>query len=679
MSQPESPQTHHGTRVDSSAPGTRAEADRLLSRLVAGERASMALVEKLAPPVSFEELFAFYRESGFLYPGKLAGLDDRRDVVERTWRQLLAADHSVFRFISRLGLAEGRPRLINTICAFAYAPGTWQAQHLVSLRRGEYTGTLALLMALSDWAHDAGVEFARFLFRPNNPGTNGLFGGIAQRLSTDLVSRSLVDYGLTDLRALELPDGRESPVAVRALEADEGGAAVAFYERVLDPVELDSLCLTQLGLGELDCAYRIHGLTRRRTGLVALEGSDVVGACIVNHSSDGMNFSFLERDRVPTRAARPASDDAPSDMAVAGAGGRGPGGTHARLRGVADAPRRPRSRRGGRPRPGRSQAILGTHRRNARWLRRHDGLLCRVLPNAPRRTRGDLAASPMSPYIMESEREAERLALKTDPGLVRTHLAWTGLGVGESFVDVGCGTGEVVVAACELNGGARGVGIDADEQRLAHARATTQRAGATAARFLAARIDGPGSSGLEDGAFDHAWSRFFLEYQPSPASAVDEMIRVVRPGGRVTLIDIEGNCTWHAGMDRALWRELDAIISDLATTGFDPDAGRKLTHYANGAGLVDIRHTVEHYHRVIGTPDPHTAAAWQRKIETIRDNYVDWLFPHKAHKRWVFDALFDFLMRHDTMTWSLVHLVQGTKPWRACRIRQIGRRRRPSD
>jgi len=294
MSQPESPQTHHGTRVDSSAPGTRAEADRLLSRLVAGERASMALVEKLAPPVSFEELFAFYRESGFLYPGKLAGLDDRRDVVERTWRQLLAADHSVFRFISRLGLAEGRPRLINTICAFAYAPGTWQAQHLVSLRRGEYTGTLALLMALSDWAHDAGVEFARFLFRPNNPGTNGLFGGIAQRLSTDLVSRSLVDYGLTDLRALELPDGRESPVAVRALEADEGGAAVAFYERVLDPVELDSLCLTQLGLGELDCAYRIHGLTRRRTGLVALEGSDVVGACIVNHSSDGMNFSFLE-------------------------------------------------------------------------------------------------------------------------------------------------------------------------------------------------------------------------------------------------------------------------------------------------------------------------------------------------------------------------------------------------
>jgi ubiquinone/menaquinone biosynthesis C-methylase UbiE len=268
----------------------------------------------------------------------------------------------------------------------------------------------------------------------------------------------------------------------------------------------------------------------------------------------------------------------------------------------------------------------------------------------------------MTPYIMDGEREAERLILKTDLELVRRHLAWSGLGVGESFVDVGCGTGEVVVAACEVNGGAPVLGIDADERRLAHARAACRRFGPTAARFHAARIGGPGSSGLEDEAFDHAWTRFFLEYHPSPARAVGEMVRVVRSGGRVTLIDIEGNCTWHAGMDPALRRELDAIIADLATTGFDADAGRKLTHYASEVGLVDIRHTVAHYHRVLGAPDAPTAAAWRRKIETIRDNYVHWLFPQKAHKRWVFDAFLEFLMSEDTMTWSLVHLVQGTKP-----------------
>lgn len=254
----------------------------------------MSLIETLAPPVTFEELFAFYRESGFLYPGKLAALDDRRDVVERTWRRLLGADGSVFRFISRLGLDEGRPRLINAVCAFAYAPGTWQAQHLVSLRRREYTGTLALLMALSEWGHAVGIEFARFSFRPSNPGTNALFGGVAERLSTDLASLSLVDYGLTSPRDLEFVGRRGSPVAVRALGPDEGAIAATFYEQVLQPVELASLCLAQPTLHDLDAAYEIHGLTRRRTVLVALDSGCVVGACIVNHSSEGINFSFLE-------------------------------------------------------------------------------------------------------------------------------------------------------------------------------------------------------------------------------------------------------------------------------------------------------------------------------------------------------------------------------------------------
>ena len=294
MSEPESLPARNDARVDSPAPVALPQVDRLLRRLVASERASVSLIEALAPPVAFHELFAFYRDSGFLYPGKLAAVDHRRDAVERTWRVLLGADRSVFRFISRLALGEGRPRLVNAICAFAYAPGTWQAQHLVSLQRREYTGTLALLLALSEWGHDIGIEFARFSFRPNNPGTNALFGGIAERLPSDLASLSLVDYGLTNLRDIDLPGGRDCPVAVRSLGSDEGALAAAFYERVLDPVELDSLRLAQPGLHELDAAYAVHGLTRRRTILVARDGDRVVGACIVNHSSEGINFSFLE-------------------------------------------------------------------------------------------------------------------------------------------------------------------------------------------------------------------------------------------------------------------------------------------------------------------------------------------------------------------------------------------------
>ena len=105
---------------------------------------------------------------------------------------------------------------------------------------------------------------------------------------------------------------------------------------------------------------------------------------------------------------------------------------------------------------------------------------------------------------------------------------------------------------------------------------------------------------------------------------------------------------------------VDAVLADLETTGFDPHAGRRLTSYADAAGLVDIRHEIEPYHRIVGTPDPATAAAWERKIATLRDNYLGRLFPEKTHNAWVFDAFLEFILSEDTMTWSLLHLVQGT-------------------
>jgi hypothetical protein len=75
-----------------------------------------------------------------------------------------------------------------------------------------------------------------------------------------------------------------------------------------------------------------------------------------------------------------------------------------------------------------------------------------------------------------------------------------------------------------------------------------------------------------------------------------------------------------------------------------------------------VREEIEPYHRIVGAPDAATAAAWRSKLKIIRESYVTRLFPHKAGKAWVFDAFLEFLLDPDTMTWSLLHLVQGTKP-----------------
>jgi hypothetical protein len=196
--------------------------------------------ERTERRASFDELFGFYRDSGFLYPAKLAALAPRLTEIEQTWRALLAAEPHLFRLCAK---RAGDGRLLNAICAFTYAPGTWQAQHLVSLRRHEYTGTLQVLSALVRWLNDAGVQHTRLCFRPNNPGTNHLFGAITRTLPPHLAHASIVDYGVVRPGAERLP---AAGAAVERLGRADAQAAIDFYRRILHPVELGSLQLEDL-------------------------------------------------------------------------------------------------------------------------------------------------------------------------------------------------------------------------------------------------------------------------------------------------------------------------------------------------------------------------------------------------------------------------------------------------
>jgi SAM-dependent methyltransferase len=243
-------------------------------------------------------------------------------------------------------------------------------------------------------------------------------------------------------------------------------------------------------------------------------------------------------------------------------------------------------------------------------------------------------------------------------GLVRRHLAWSGLRAGESFLDVGCVTGRVVAEAARITS-RRVVGLDASPERLMVAREACRRARLFNVEFRVAEIRGLGSSGLPAESFDHVWARFCLQYQPDPRATMREFVRLLKPGGKLTLIDLDGNGVRHFGMDPALQHELDELLADL---DFDPEMGNKLPGFAIAAGLVDVRHEIEPYHRVVGVPDPSTAAAWQLRLAVLRDADLTRLFPDQADRAWVFDAFLAFLQRRDTVSWSLLHLVQATKP-----------------
>jgi hypothetical protein len=97
---------------------------------------------------------------------------------------------------------------------------------------------------------------------------------------------------------------------------------------------------------------------------------------------------------------------------------------------------------------------------------------------------------------------------------------------GRRVLDAGCGRGAVARAVLTACPSAALTAMDLSPQMLAHAPAQANRQRGSIQNLP-----------FEDGAFDVAYCVEALEHAGNPEGAVDELCRVVRPGGRVLVVD----------------------------------------------------------------------------------------------------------------------------------------------
>jgi ubiquinone/menaquinone biosynthesis C-methylase UbiE len=99
----------------------------------------------------------------------------------------------------------------------------------------------------------------------------------------------------------------------------------------------------------------------------------------------------------------------------------------------------------------------------------------------------------------------------------------------DRVLDLGCGTGNAALAAARL--GARVVAVDPASRLLEVTRARMQREG------LAFEILKGDSSAIpaEDSSFDKVISNFAVIFSEDAERAASELLRVLRPGGRIVL------------------------------------------------------------------------------------------------------------------------------------------------
>jgi ubiquinone/menaquinone biosynthesis C-methylase UbiE len=149
---------------------------------------------------------------------------------------------------------------------------------------------------------------------------------------------------------------------------------------------------------------------------------------------------------------------------------------------------------------------------------------------------------------------------------------------GDSVVDIGCGPGFYVAALAKQ--AASVTGIDPSGSMLAvAARKTEGHDNVTLLQGEAMPLP------LEDASMDRALSVQVFEYIADVSAALGEIHRVLRPGGRVVLWDIDWTTlSWHADDPGRMARMTQAWDRHLV----HPALPQTLSPKLRAAGFVDV-------------------------------------------------------------------------------------------
>jgi ubiquinone/menaquinone biosynthesis C-methylase UbiE len=146
---------------------------------------------------------------------------------------------------------------------------------------------------------------------------------------------------------------------------------------------------------------------------------------------------------------------------------------------------------------------------------------------------------------------------------------------GQTIVDVGCGAGRVVD---ELTArGVYAIGIDSSEKMISTARY----------RFPQRdfRLGSAGSLPLQDSSVHRYRAERLYVHLKDPMAALAEARRVLAPGGRVVLVDVDYDVWAIDADDIAMTR---AILAAYAATFVSPWIGRRLRGLLLDAGFEDV-------------------------------------------------------------------------------------------
>jgi ubiquinone/menaquinone biosynthesis C-methylase UbiE len=154
---------------------------------------------------------------------------------------------------------------------------------------------------------------------------------------------------------------------------------------------------------------------------------------------------------------------------------------------------------------------------------------------------------------------------------------------GCSVLDIGCGIGDRAEEMAAIVGPTgRVCGTDLSNLMVEIATGRTKEKGLPLEFYVASAVDQP----FPAESFDCVRTERVLMYLPDPEPAIDEFLRVLKPGGRLVVLDFDWDALIFSHHDQLLTRTIVDYISDSFPNG---RVGVHLNRLFRKKGLLNVQ------------------------------------------------------------------------------------------